>query len=592
VRANLHDIGQLLSESRLVLVAFALVTLSSTLYLLLRYADDEAPESFGEALYETLKLLTLQSGLAYPGGDLLGTVIFFLTPILGLALIVQSVLNFGRLVLDKGSRREEWQVSLASTYRDHVIVCGLGRLGLRVVTQLVAAGYEPVVIERDWNSEFVRRTLSFKVPVVLGDAREADVLRQAGVMRARAVIATVNDDLINIEIALNARAMNPSTRPILRIFGEELDRNLERELEPNTAFSTSAIAAPTFAAAAASREIDYVMPLPGAPLGVAELVAQENSYLVGNIQAIEQQEGIRVLHHKPTPGSSGTRKQVRAVGIGDAVTVIGTLAAIEALRVRSAADSRASAMASAPVQRLPQSHHTIIVCGLGKVGYRVVQQLWQLQPRPKIVVVRLDDGRDEFPKKIEQLDGVTTICGDAQDLQVLLEAGLDNAYSVAALTSDDLVNLQIGLTVRSRRPDMHIVLRTFSDALAERLGGMVRVRTAYSTSALAAPTLAAAAVLGNIQHAFFAGGQLYSSDRLTIDERHPFAECSVQEIRDTYGVLVVGLQRGARLSPVPPLDVGIMPGDELSVLGTLVALGRVRELRPGAPRATTRRLRR
>jgi hypothetical protein len=100
-----------------------------------------------EALYETLTLMTLQSDLAYPRGDLLGELIFFLTPLLGLALIFQSVLNFGRLLLDKGSRREAWQVALASTYRDHVIVCGLGRVGLRIVTQLHAAGYEAVVIE-------------------------------------------------------------------------------------------------------------------------------------------------------------------------------------------------------------------------------------------------------------------------------------------------------------------------------------------------------------------------------------------------------------------------------------------------------------
>ena len=64
--------------------------------------------------------MTLQSDLAFPRGDLLGELIFFLTPLLGLALIFQSVLNFGRLLLDKGSRREAWQVALASTYRNHV----------------------------------------------------------------------------------------------------------------------------------------------------------------------------------------------------------------------------------------------------------------------------------------------------------------------------------------------------------------------------------------------------------------------------------------------------------------------------------------
>ena len=75
--------------------------------------------------------------------SLLGTLLFFLIPLLGLALIFQSVLNFGRLLLDKSSRREAWQVALAATYRDHIIVCGLGRVSLRVVIQLLESGYEP-----------------------------------------------------------------------------------------------------------------------------------------------------------------------------------------------------------------------------------------------------------------------------------------------------------------------------------------------------------------------------------------------------------------------------------------------------------------
>jgi hypothetical protein len=60
---------------------------------------------------------------------------------------------------------------------------------------LRGAGYEAVVIERAWNSEFVERALSLKAPVVLGDAREPRVLHQAGLARARAVVAGVADDL-------------------------------------------------------------------------------------------------------------------------------------------------------------------------------------------------------------------------------------------------------------------------------------------------------------------------------------------------------------------------------------------------------------
>jgi voltage-gated potassium channel Kch len=201
IRANLSDLGLLLRESWVVLCGFSVLALLGTLYL--HYRPD-APLGFAAALYETLKLLTLQSGLALPG-DRLGQALFFVLPLLGLALIFQSVLNFGRLLLDKGSRREAWQVALAATYRDHIIICGLGRVSLRVLLQLRDAGYEAVVIERDWGSEFVERALALKIPVVLGDAREPAILRQAGIMRARALLAGVDVDLLNIEIAPCAR---------------------------------------------------------------------------------------------------------------------------------------------------------------------------------------------------------------------------------------------------------------------------------------------------------------------------------------------------------------------------------------------------
>src|ERR1044071_5712103 len=138
LRANFYDFGLLLRESWVALAGFAVLALAGTLYL---HYVHPSRVGFATALYETLKLVSFQSGIALPD-DLLGKALFFLIPLLGLALIFQSVLNFGRLLLDKGSRREAWQVALASTYRDHVIICGLGRVNLRVLMQLIEAGYE------------------------------------------------------------------------------------------------------------------------------------------------------------------------------------------------------------------------------------------------------------------------------------------------------------------------------------------------------------------------------------------------------------------------------------------------------------------
>jgi Trk K+ transport system NAD-binding subunit len=572
IRANFYDFGLLLRESWVALSGFALLTLIGTLYL---HYGSPYQIGFAPALYETLKLLTLQSGLELPA-DPLGLALFFLIPLLGLALIFQSVLNFGRLLLDKGSRREIWQVALASTYRNHVVVCGLGRVSLRVLMQLRETGYEAVVVERDWGSEFVERALNLKIPVVLGDAREPATLRQAGIAQAHAVVAGVDDDLMNIEIALSVRTIRPNLRVILRVFNEELDRNLERSFGPHTAFSASALAAPTYAAAAVSRAIDYVLPVGETLLGVTQLVVQPNSRLAGSARAIENADGVRVLDRQSAAGQRPRRDPPPPLERGDRLTILGPLATLERLRIRNV---RAS---SVPPQHPTEQLDAVIICGLGKVGYRVIHQLHRLQPRPRIIVIRLSAANDDFARRIALLSSVTTVIGDARDVNILRQASIDSAYAVAALTGDDGLNLQVGLAARRERPDIHLVLRVFSDTLAEKLEDLFGIRTAYSTSGLAAPTLAAAAVLGDVSQAFKAGQQLFSTDQVVVCAGDQLAGQSIAAIRARYQTLVIELRRGVAGAdrgpplPLPPLDMVLAPGDEVTLLAPLEALARMR----------------
>jgi Trk K+ transport system NAD-binding subunit len=578
IRANFYDFGLLLRESWISLAGFAVVALAGTLYLVLEQRLRLIP-----AFYETLKLLTFQSGLDLPS-DLLGQILFFLIPLLGLALIFQSVLNFGRLLLDKGSRREAWQVALASAYRDHVIVCGLGRVGLRAVTQLLETGHAPVVIERDWGSEFVARALGLKVPVVLGDAREPAVLLQAGLARARAVVAVVDDELTNIEIALTARAARPGLRVILRVFAEELDQNLERAFGPNSAFSASALAAPTYAAAVVSRAVDHVIPVGGTLLGVTQLAIQPNSKLSGFVRALEEQQGVRALRHLDPAGRSQKPGLMRRLGAGDHVTIIGPLPALDTLRQLNLRGGKLDTIQPEAPTPPNASFDTVIVCGLGKVGYRVVRQLHRLRDlrpaegrrRMRIVVVRLGDGRPEFPQHISRLDGVTTIIGDARDPEVLRQAGVERAFAVAALTSDDLLNLQIGLAAHRVRPDVHVVLRVFSDVLAEKLADMFGIRTIYSTSSLASPTLAAAAMLGDITHAFATDGAIFSADEIDLRDGDLLAGRTVEEIRAVYGTVALALRRDAETCVLPPLTAVLAAGDVLTLLAPIEVLARLR----------------
>jgi Trk K+ transport system NAD-binding subunit len=582
IRANAHDLRILLRDSFPALAGLLLVVLVDALYLTTNPVSSATPQARftpAEALYEALRLLIFQSSAPLPS-DLVGQLLFFLTPLLGLGLLVQSASNFGRRLLNKGSRREVWQVALASTFHHHVVVCGLGRVGLRVATRLIESGYEVVAVERNWNNELVARALEQNIPVVVGDAREPTILRQAGLMRARAVVAGINGVLVNIEIALAARALRPRLPVVLRAFDEELDTGVEKVFGVDSTFSTSALAAPTFAAAVLSRGIDHVLPAMDAaePLGVSHLALPAKSALAGPLSKFEEQFGVRVLAAGTGGHPPRWSPSARLRG-GDRVAVVGSLGAIEGLRRRveaetPAADGRRAALAESREAGMSQDSGdggTVILCGLGKIGYRVVRQLLRRDPHPRIVVIQLRDDPASFVHRIDA-PNVHKIFGDARNPEVLRQAGVTSASALAALTSDDLVNLQIGLAARRECDDVHLVLRVFSDALADKLVDMFGIHTTYSTSGLAAPTLAAAAILGGASHAFAIGGALYSTQEVVARAGDQLVGRSVAQIRQRDGRLVVGLCRAEQVCVLPQPDDAIVPGDRVTVLAPVTTL--------------------
>ena len=572
LRANLYDLSLLVRESSLVLIGFAIIVVLGSIYF---KVTTSLPLRFD--VYEAVKLLLFASTQPLPS-NLPGELLFFIAPLLGLALLTQGVLNFGRLVLDKSSRLEAWQVSLASTYSRHIIVCGLGHVGFRVVSQLLEAGYHVVIIERNWSSEFVSRALSLRVPVVAGDARQPDILKQARVKHARAVVAGVNDDLMNIEIALAARTTCPGIQTILRVFSEELDRNLERSFGLNTAFSTSALAAPTLTAAAVSHQIDYVLTLDHNDdlLGVERLTLHPEDQSPATLTELEVSWGVRALAHLDGRGKRAQRPDDQ-LAIGDQLTLIGALPTLEAIREHFIDNSATRPLTERRPRHSAVLLDRVIVCGLGKVGYRVVMRLARLTPRPQIVVVHLDD-QLSFAQQISQIEGVTTVIGDACDPKVLQKAGIQNATTVAAVTSNDLVNLQIGLAARRERSSVHLVLRVFSDALANELSSLFNITTTFSTSELAGPTLASAAILPGINQAFFANGQLYAALPLLAQAGDPLSGQTIQALRASQQALVIGLRRKGEAVTLPALDTTIAPGDELTLLGRLDALAGLRKV--------------
>lgn len=109
---------------------------------------------------------------------------------------------------------------------DHYIICGVGRVGRAVVREFDAAEAPYVVIENDQDR--LKWALNRDVLIVVGDATHEEVLRQAGVERARGLIAAVAGDAQNIYIVLTARELNPRLKIAARAAEEEAQKSLRR----------------------------------------------------------------------------------------------------------------------------------------------------------------------------------------------------------------------------------------------------------------------------------------------------------------------------------------------------------------------------
>lgn len=328
LRAYLRDVWLLVREFRFTLLAFAVLLLTGTTVLRLTY--DVAPLGWLEALDTALKLLFFETTHEYPHA-LLAQVVFVLWPLLGLALVVNGVVQFWTALFNRRERRDVWEASVASTYRNHVIVCGIGKVGYRVTLQLLRMGYEVVGVDLNPDAPFLPVVRREKVPVVIGNGRQRDVLEKAGVREAAALVAATEDDMTNLSIALAARELNPALHVVLRMFDAQLADDLRKNFG-FAAFSTSALAAPALAAAATRAAVEYSLFLNGVLLNLSRLTIAPNSQLVGKtVGELEQGLDFSVLLHVGPAGMDFHPSDSLVLRGGDQIVVFASLEALACL---------------------------------------------------------------------------------------------------------------------------------------------------------------------------------------------------------------------------------------------------------------------
>lgn len=149
-----------------------------------------------------------------------------------------------------GSRLRNFWDAARVPQRNHIVICGLGSVGVQTALQLVSYGYEVLVIERDLNNRFLDTVRSQNIPVIHGDASLPTTLKAANLDKAESLLAVTSNDTANLEIALNAKGIAPRCRVVVRYDDPYYASMAQEVFDFEAVLSPPEIAAPAFASAA------------------------------------------------------------------------------------------------------------------------------------------------------------------------------------------------------------------------------------------------------------------------------------------------------------------------------------------------------
>jgi len=294
-RLNLLYFLELLRSFVPALLALGLFFVVGTLLIRSLYPAGGEPTLLKSCYYMFFLLLaepTFEQAPKHWAVDLVAV----LSPLVGIVVVFDLLARFNVHVFTKKRHRREWVNVVAKTLENHIVLVGLGKVGRKVLEELVNQGESVICIEMDEEAPGVRIARQNGIAVLIDDARDDRVLRDAGVDRARAVLAVTDDDMVNVEVLLDSRRLSETVRLIGRMFEEDLGGKINKAFKLDGVYSTSSLAAPLFAIASIDEEIVNSYYVDGERFVVVETSVQDESWLAGqSVAEARDSYGLVVL---------------------------------------------------------------------------------------------------------------------------------------------------------------------------------------------------------------------------------------------------------------------------------------------------------
>ena len=522
---------------------------------------------------------------------------------------------------------------------DHLIVCGDGPLSYRITEELTSRYGEQVTVilpSRQRNHGPQISALP-RVRVLEHAELSSQAFTDADVQSAQALAVVWQDDVGNLHAGLRAQELNPGLRLVLAIFNRRLGNHIRMLFPDCTVLSGTAMAAPSFVAAALGEPAPSHVRVQRRTL----YVARPEDVAAGSVICglADDQEGPRLL-----PPGTGTADLVLAVADGtprDPLTRNRAMAAAGLLRrlvwhkfglvfaillgvigvgfgllatryppsnalYLTLMDLTGSALTN-PVDTGAEKTAQVMLTVDGMafipvitaivVGARLTGSV-RRAPQPTsghVIVVGLGnvgsavigqlhdlgfdvvcvDNKPDAPGlPLARQLGLPVVIGDASREETLRAAHLDTCLSLVSVTSLDVVNLETALVARSLRDDLRIVVRLTDDDLAERLEKTTGNIISRSVPYLAAPTFATAMLEHQVLRTIAVGRHVLLIADIRVGNGLAGGFISDTEEDGQARVLALQASGAGVLDWSPHRGYLLAAGDRLIVLATRGGLGR------------------
>lgn len=213
------------------------------------YFMDVLHLTFVQAMYFTAaSMLTVGYGDITPyyrhsgAGALFATMAIMLLGVLILGIsiaTISSVLSRAQETALRGLRHVHAE--------DHIVVCGAGNVGTRVIEFLLQLKQRVVVVERRPSALLLEQARTRKIDLLAADTTDDETLAFCALPSAQSLVAITDSDTANLEAALGALDRNPEIPVVMRIMDPVYSRSIERHFNIAKSFSASDLTAPAIA---------------------------------------------------------------------------------------------------------------------------------------------------------------------------------------------------------------------------------------------------------------------------------------------------------------------------------------------------------